>query len=193
MRTAPAASAAATTISQLVLCVLRSAELCERLGDEQARPPLDEAKAARRGGARDRLEDRLGLGSLAAGEQDAALRFVEECLPDVEPKRSGSVHASLGLIEQAALDQRLDSNCERVVVGRKPSGVRHDLAGELDCLIDAAGFQSQPYLGTGVVDEVLELRPLGCSRKDCFGLRPAARVRAEPRHVRLARASAPCH
>jgi hypothetical protein len=109
---------------------------------------------------RDCLEHRPGLGSLAAGKQDAALRFVEKCFPDVKPKRSGSVHAGLGLVDQVDFDQRLDGYSNRVIVWRKPGSVRSDLAREFDCLIDAAGFQPEPYLGTGVVDEVLELRAL---------------------------------
>ena len=154
---------------QLVFCILRSAILCERLRGQRACAPLDQAEVARRGGAGDRFEGQRGLGGLAAREQDAALRFVEEFCPRVELERPGSVHASLGLVEQAHLDQRLDSDCECVTVWPEPGGVRDDLAREIDRFIDAAGFQSEPYLGTRVVDDVLELRTLRRSGKGCLG------------------------
>src|SRR4029077_2549819 len=80
------------------------------------------------------------------------------------------VPAGLGPSERADLDQRLDGPGGRVIVRCEPSGVRRDLSRQLDRLIDAAGLQSEPYLGTGVVDEVLALRALRYRGKDCLGL-----------------------
>ena len=132
-----------------------------RLGGESAGAPLDEPEAAGRGLARHPLEERPRRRGVAPRKEDPALRLVEEHRRGVRRNGAPGVDDGLRLVGQAACDERLDRDRERLVVRPEAVDARGDLARQLDGLVHASVGEPQPDLRHGVVDDVLELRALG--------------------------------